>query len=681
MTNAGSANSNSAPDTIKVVVTGATGNVGTSVVQVLSEREEIGEVVGLARRLPTWKPDKTTWVDADIVSSDLSPIFEGADAVIHLAWAIQPSHDLQTLQRINVDGSRRVFEAVEAAGVPKLVHASSVGAYSPGPKNRAVGEDWPVGGTESSFYSRHKAAAEALLDELESRAPSTKVVRIRPALIFKGEAATEIRRLFAGPFLPSFVLRSSLIPAIPRLAGLRFQAVHSADVGRAYALATVRDVSGPFNLAAEPPLSSKELAAIFDARTFPLPVSLVRRLADLSWRLRLQPTPPGWLDMAMNVPLMSSERAARELGWEPRLTAIEALEELLSGIRRGAGTSTPPLEPAGAAGRLDEVRTGVGGRQWADEPEQKLVKQLADVHSIEEQALTQMRKAPKIAGEERLATIFAEHLTETESQEQRVRERLEAHGANPSTFKDLAGKAGGAGMLFFAATQPDTPGKLTAHAFSYEHMELAAYELLRRTAEQAGDGATAEMAVEIGAEEQRMASRLEASFDIAVDASLRDPDKKDLDRQLDRYLADAHAIEQQALQLLEAAPKLVEDDELKRIFAEHLKETEVHERLVGQRLQAREAKPSKVKDAALRIGGLDIGAFFAAQPDTTAKLTGFAFAFEHLETAAYELLAGVARRAGDEETQAVAERILTEERAAAKKIADRWDRAASPSRA
>lgn len=661
---------------MRVVVTGATGNVGTSVIGALGGSSQIDEVVGLARRRPDWEVPKTTWVDADVVSSNLTEIFGGADVVIHLAWAIQPSRDEETLERINVAGSSRVFDAVAAAGVPKLVYASSVGAYSRGPKDREVGEDWPIGETPTSFYSRHKVAVEQTLDRFERENPSTKVVRLRPALIFKGEAATEIRRLFVGPFLPSFLVRSSLVPALPRLAGLRFQAVHSADVGQAYLSAATRDVEGAFNIAAEPPLDAEKLADMLDARTFPVPTSVVRRLADLSWRLRLQPTPPGWLDMALDVPLMSSARAHGELGWEPRYSATDALEELLEGLRRGRGGPTPPLEETGASGRLDELRTGVGGRQWARGKEQQLVKYLTDVHSIEEQALTQMRRAPELAGDERLSRIFQQHLGETEVQEQRVRERLEAHGAEPSTLKDLAGKGGGVGMLLFAGSQPDTPGKLTAHAFSYEHMELAAYELLRRVAEYADDEETARTAREIGAEEQRMADRLAESFDLAVEASLADAEPEDLDEQLDAYLADAHAIEQQAVQLLEAAPGLVEDEELLELFRQHLEESKRHEQRVEDRLDARGASPSLIKDTALRAGGLNVGAFLGAQPDTPTKLAGFAFAFEHLEIAAYELLKRVAQRAGDSQTVVMAEGILSEERAAAEKVAASWDRTA-----
>jgi ferritin-like metal-binding protein YciE len=312
----------------------------------------------------------------------------------------------------------------------------------------------------------------------------------------------------------------------------------------------------------------------------------------------------------------------------------------------------------------------------ADASKQKrLLSYLADAHSIEEQALTQMRAAPAIAGDDRLGAAFELHLRETERHERLVRERLEAHGTDPSRIKDLAGKAGGWGMLLFARSQPDTPGKLTAHAFSYEHMEQATYELLGRAAALAGDEATAAVAAEIADEERRMGERLAGLFDVAVEASLRSVAKDDLDDHLNSYLRDAHAIEQQALRLLQLGPKLVRDEELAALFRDHLDETRGHSRRVSERLEARNAGPSKLKDLALGLGGVNIGAFFAAQPDTTAKLSGFAFAFEHLEIAAYELLRRVASRDSDDKTVATAEAILVEERGTAEKIAATWDRA------
>jgi nucleoside-diphosphate-sugar epimerase len=349
---------------VRVVVTGASGNVGTSVLEALAAEPQVKQIVGIARRVPEVEMPKVEWVGADVVSEALEPIFDGADAVVHLAWAIQPSRDEAVTERINVEGSRRVFEAAAAANVPALIHASSVGAYSPGPKRRQVDESWPVDGIKTSFYSRHKAACEDLLDDLEGRAPELRIVRMRPGLIFKSEAASEIRRLFAGPFVPGFLVRKQLIPRVPRL---RFQAVDSRDVGEAYRQAVVREVSGAFNIAAEPEIGVDELCEFFGARSFPLPAGALRGAADLTWKLRLQPSPPGWVDLALGVPMMDTTRARTELGWEPSVSSLDALEDLLQGMRRADGGPTPPLDPtAGGPMRAGEVATGVGQTQGVE---------------------------------------------------------------------------------------------------------------------------------------------------------------------------------------------------------------------------------------------------------------------------------------------------------------------------
>jgi hypothetical protein len=110
-----------------------------------------------------------------------------------------------------------------------------------------VDESWPVGGIRTSFYSRHKAEVEYMLDRFELEQPHVRVVRLRPGLIFKREAATGIRRLFVGPFLPNKLLRPGLLRVIPDVPGIRVQAVHSLDVGEAYRLAIVGDARGAFN--------------------------------------------------------------------------------------------------------------------------------------------------------------------------------------------------------------------------------------------------------------------------------------------------------------------------------------------------------------------------------------------------------------------------------------------------
>jgi ferritin-like metal-binding protein YciE len=290
-----------------------------------------------------------------------------------------------------------------------------------------------------------------------------------------------------------------------------------------------------------------------------------------------------------------------------------------------------------------------------------------------------MRAAPDVAGDPELADAFRAHLTETERHEHLVRERLEAHGAGPSKLKDVVMAAGGKGFVLFARSQPDTTGKLTAHALAYEHLELASYELLLRVARRAGDEETARVGERIRDEEVAMAERLEGLTDRAVEAALREKDPDDLDKQLVKYLSDAHAIENQAVGLLEKGQKIAGDPVLARLYDEHLGETREHQRLVEQRLEARGGSTNALKDAAMRLGALNWGGFFAAQPDTPGKLAAFAHAFEFLEIGGYEQLVRVARRAGDEETVRVVEAILVQERAAARKIAAQFDRAVEAS--
>jgi UDP-glucose 4-epimerase len=346
---------------MRVVVTGATGNVGTSVLSALSSDESVDEIVGIARRLPGLAFPRTRFVRADVARDDLVEAFRGADAVVHLAWLIQPSRDRAETRLVNVEGSRRVFEAAAAAGVPSLVHASSVGAYSPGPKDRRVDESWPTEGIPTSFYSRDKAQVESILDSYELQHPDMRVVRLRPGLIFKGDAASGIRRLFAGPLLPTTLLRRRLIAIVPSLERLVFQGVHSLDVGDAYRLAVLSDARGPFNIAAEPVLDPPELGRLLGARPVRVPEKALRVAVDVSWKLRLQPTPAGWLDLALGVPLMDTTRAREELGWRPTRSAGDALLELIDAMRRGDGLDTAPLAPGGTGPlRIREFLTGVG---------------------------------------------------------------------------------------------------------------------------------------------------------------------------------------------------------------------------------------------------------------------------------------------------------------------------------
>ncbi|MGA5305845.1 NAD-dependent epimerase/dehydratase family protein [Nucisporomicrobium flavum] len=350
---------------MRVVIVGASGNAGTALLRRL--RNEPGmDLAGVVRRLPgtdTVPYDAVEWHSCDIGTPEaprrLAEIFRGADAVVHLAWQIQPSHDQRRLFRTNVLGSRAVVEAALRAGVPSLVYASSVGTYAPGPKDAYVTEAYPKTGVKGSSYSRHKALVEALLDRAESDHPTLRVVRLRPGLIFQRDVGTEIGRYFAGPLLPARLLRFGRIPVIPSHPGLRVQAVHADDVADAYARALASDVHGAFNVAAGPVLDPAVAAEAFHGREVPVPGFLLRGAADLSWRLRLQPVDVGWVRLGLKAPLMSCDRIAAELGWRPLTGAVHALKELVAGMADRAHTDSPPLSGApDLPGRLGGVLRG-----------------------------------------------------------------------------------------------------------------------------------------------------------------------------------------------------------------------------------------------------------------------------------------------------------------------------------
>ncbi|HWS35174.1 MAG TPA: NAD-dependent epimerase/dehydratase family protein [Actinoplanes sp.] len=333
---------------MRVVIVGASGNVGTALLRRLRTEPDL-DLSGVSRRRPA--PDgpyaEIDWHVADIgaenAATGLADVFRGADAVVNLAWQIQPSHDQRRLYRTNVLGSRAVFRAAISAGVPTLVHASSVGTYAPGPKRGFVKETWLRTGIPESSYSRHKALVERVLDEIESDHPTLRVVRVRPGLIFQRDAGTEIARYFAGPLLPAGLLRHGRIPVLPQHPGLRIQAVHADDVADAYLRILRTDTRGAFNIAAGPVLDADVVGRAFHGISLPVPGLLLEGAAALTWQLRLQPVDRGWVKLALKAPLMSCDRAASLLDWRPRTDAITALRELLTGIADHAHTDSPPL--------------------------------------------------------------------------------------------------------------------------------------------------------------------------------------------------------------------------------------------------------------------------------------------------------------------------------------------------
>ncbi|MFJ5957498.1 NAD-dependent epimerase/dehydratase family protein [Paenarthrobacter sp. NPDC092416] len=343
---------------MRIAIVGATGHVGSALLKRLqSARSEEGadlQLVGVARRLPdpgAAPYNSVEWHSVDIGDEQCVPAlekaFDGADAVVHLAWLLQPNRQREILRRTNVTGTANMLAAAREAGAGHVVCASSVGAYSAAPKDQRTKEGWPAGGIRGSHYSEDKAAQEGLLDSFAQENPDVVVARLRPALTFSAEAGSEVGRYFLGRILPRLVPRKPWLPVLPIPTELTFQAVHTADVADAYWRAVQRRAEGAYNIAAEPVIDPNALGWLLHARRLvPLPLPVLRAVVDLSWRLRLQATDAGWIDMAAGAPIMDTARARELLGWTPKWSSLEALREILDGLGSGKGLQgSPPLTP------------------------------------------------------------------------------------------------------------------------------------------------------------------------------------------------------------------------------------------------------------------------------------------------------------------------------------------------
>lgn len=333
---------------MKVVVIGASGNLGSAAIRALTA-DGAARVVGVARRAPSGPSAidlaSVEWREADVSTADLEPFLDGADAVVHLAWKFQPTHRPEETWATNAVGTRRVLEAVARAGVPALVCASSVAAYSPVHHDDPVDESWETDGASAAAYCREKAYVERALDAFACAHPEVRLVRVRPAFVFQRSAASEQRRIFGGPLARPALLDRRRIPVVPVPAGLRMQAVHAGDIGRALATAATTEVSGAFNLAGAGVIGRDEIGELMGARTVEVAPNFVRHGLDTAWHARLAQVPGSLLDAVMQLPLMSTARAEQELGWQPRHTAMDALEAVISGIPEKAGSELPPLRP------------------------------------------------------------------------------------------------------------------------------------------------------------------------------------------------------------------------------------------------------------------------------------------------------------------------------------------------
>jgi len=329
---------------MKVVVTGASGNVGSATVRALTTAGH--EVVGLSRRAPGPEGPDVPWVEADVTVDDLDRALSSVDAVVHLAWRFQPTRRPEVTWSANAVGTGRLLAAAVAAGVPRVVCASSVAAYSPVRHDTPLDEDWYTDGTSAAAYCREKAYVERLLDRFELAHPGARLVRLRPAFVFQRTAASEQRRIFGGPLALPSLFEPGRLPVVPVPRGLRFQAVHASDVAQAVVAAVESDVAGPVNLAGAGVLGAEQLGRLLGARTVEVPSRAVRAALDAAFRSRLAPVPAELYDALSRLPLMDTRRAQTELGWTPGHSGEQAVGEFLHGASRRSGDPhLPPLHP------------------------------------------------------------------------------------------------------------------------------------------------------------------------------------------------------------------------------------------------------------------------------------------------------------------------------------------------
>ncbi|OBF32115.1 epimerase [Mycobacterium sp. ACS1612] len=320
---------------LTVAVTGPTGDIGISAVQALENDPAVGRIVGMARR--PFDPAAHGWTRTQYLQGDIldreavDALVADADVVIHLAFIILGSREESA--RVNLQGTRNVFEATVAAARPRrLVYTSSVAAYGYHADNPVpITEDVPPRGSPEHYYSEQKAACEAALAEITGGS-SLEVYVLRPCIV-AGPKAPALAEAMPWNQLPGPVKR--IAQALPVLKppfpdpGTPLQLVHHDDVAAAIALAaTTSAPPGAYNLAGDGVLSMSDVAEALGARPIRLPRVTASAASQVIARLPFVPSALEWLHAGRTSVLMDTTKAKTVLGWTPKYTAAETLSLL-----------------------------------------------------------------------------------------------------------------------------------------------------------------------------------------------------------------------------------------------------------------------------------------------------------------------------------------------------------------
>jgi UDP-glucose 4-epimerase len=325
---------------LRVAVTGPTGEIGISTIEALESHPEVAQIVGMARR--PFDPaergwSKTVYRQGDILDREtVDALVADADVVVHLAFIVMGSR--QESARVNLAGTRNVFEATVAAQRPRLVYTSSVAAYGYHSDNPVpITEDVPTRGSPEHYYSEQKAACEAALTEITSGS-ALEVFVLRPCIV-AGPKATALADAMPWNRLPGPARR--VIEALPLLTppfpdpGIPMQLIHHDDVAAAIALAvtTTSAPPGAYNLAGDGMLSLSEVGIALGARPVKVPRVAAVATSELISRIPFVPSALEWLHAGRTSVVMDTGKARNQLGWQPKFSATETLSALADAVR------------------------------------------------------------------------------------------------------------------------------------------------------------------------------------------------------------------------------------------------------------------------------------------------------------------------------------------------------------
>jgi UDP-glucose 4-epimerase len=329
---------------MKYVITGGSGYIGSRLVELLHAREDTERIVITDLRPPSVPWPKTTYLEMDVRDRGMLPLLEAEepDALVHLAFVLNPIRDEHTMYDIDVNGTQNVLDAASEAGVQHLLVASSTTAYGAWPDNPVpLREDHPVRGMPNYEYARDKTEIDRMCQLWAARHPDRAMTIVRPCIVF-------------GPSVDNYIVRFwEYAPFIPLIDGTdaELQYVHEDDVVEALSRLLTEGKDGIFNLTGDGTVRLSEGAALAGLKTRNVPFGTYRRLAAALWRLRLPraEAPPGQLDFTRYPWIASNEKIKRELDWSPQYTSRDAFEAALRAKGKLATAARGGVAPASAA--------------------------------------------------------------------------------------------------------------------------------------------------------------------------------------------------------------------------------------------------------------------------------------------------------------------------------------------